>query len=150
GRDEIIGLGMGAFAAVAAGSVNEPRLVILEHAPAGHEEEAPLVVVGKGITFDSGGICIKPAAGMWEMKGDMGGAAAVLGLFEALGQLDVPRRVIGLMACAENMPDARAVRPGDVVTTLAGKTVEIVNTDAEGRLVLCDALAYAQQRWTPS
>lgn len=150
GRDEIIGLGMGAFAAVAAGSANEPRLVILEHAPAGHEEEAPLVVVGKGITFDSGGICIKPAAGMWEMKGDMGGAAAVLGLFEALGQLDVPRRVIGLMACAENMPDARAVRPGDVVTTLAGKTVEIVNTDAEGRLVLCDALAYAQQRWTPS
>lgn len=150
GRKEIIELGMGAFAAVAAGSVNEPRLVILEHAPAGHEEEAPLVVVGKGITFDSGGICIKPAAGMWEMKGDMGGAAAVLGLFEALGQLDVQRRVIGLMACAENMPDAHSVRPGDVVTTLAGKTVEIVNTDAEGRLVLCDALAYAQKRWTPS
>ena len=150
GREEIVGLGMGAFAAVASGSVNDPRLVILEHAPKGHETEAPLVVVGKGITFDSGGICIKPSAGMWEMKGDMGGAAAVLGLFEALGQLEVPRRVIGLMACAENMPDAHAVRPGDVVTTLAGKTVEIVNTDAEGRLVLCDALAYAQQRWTPS
>lgn len=107
-------------------------------------------MVGKGITFDSGGISIKPAAGMWEMKGDMGGAAAVMGLFEALGQLETPRRVIGLMACAENMPDARATRPGDVVKTLSGKTVEIVNTDAEGRLVLCDALTYAQQRWNPS
>ncbi len=149
-QDVIIKLGMGAFAAVAAGSVNEPRLIILEHSPAGHEHEIPLVVVGKGITFDSGGICIKPAAGMWEMKGDMGGAAAVLGLFEALGQLSVPRRVIGLMACAENMPGARAVRPGDVVTTYAGKRVEIVNTDAEGRLILCDTLAYAQQRWTPA
>ena len=149
-RADIERLGMGAFAAVAAGSVNDPRLVILEHAPAGHADEAPLVVVGKGITFDSGGISIKPAAGMWEMKGDMGGAAAVMGLFEALGQLETPRRVIGLLACAENMPDARATRPGDVVTTLSGKTVEIVNTDAEGRLVLCDALTYAQQRWNPS
>ena len=150
GREELEGLGMGAFTSVAAGSANPPRLVILEYAPEGHEEEAPLVVVGKGITFDSGGICLKPAAGMWEMKGDMGGAAAVLGLFEALGRLALPRRVIGLMACAENMPDAHATRPGDVVTTLAGKTVEIVNTDAEGRLVLCDALTFAQQRWTPS
>lgn len=149
-RDDIESLGMGALAAVGAGSVNDPRLIILEHAPAGHADEAPLVVVGKGITFDSGGISIKPAAGMWEMKGDMGGAAAVMGLFEALGQLETPRRVIGLMACAENMPDARATRPGDVVKTLSGKTVEIVNTDAEGRLVLCDALTYAQQRWNPS
>ncbi|MEG2139676.1 MAG: leucyl aminopeptidase [Bilophila sp.] len=148
-RADIEGLGMGAFAAVAAGSINDPRLIVLEHAPAGHAEDAPLVVVGKGITFDSGGISLKPAAGMWEMKSDMGGAAAVLGLFEALGQLETPRRVIGLLACAENMPDARATRPGDVVTTLSGKTVEIVNTDAEGRLVLCDTLTYALQRWTP-
>ena len=86
-REDIVSLGMGAFAAVAAGSANDPRLIILEHAPAGHADEAPLIVVGKGITFDSGGISIKPAAGMWEMKGDMGGAAAVMGLFEALGQL---------------------------------------------------------------
>ena len=120
-REDIVSLGMGAFAAVAAGSANDPRLIILEHAPAGHADEAPLIVVGKGITFDSGGISIKPAAGMWEMKGDMGGAAAVMGLFEALGQLETPRRVIGLMACAENMPDARATRPGDVVKTLSGK-----------------------------
>lgn len=141
--------GLSAFAAVAAGSVNEPCLVILEHAPAEHAEDNPLIVVGKGITFDSGGISLKPSAGMWEMKSDMSGAAAVLGFFEALGQLEIPRRVIGLLACAENMPDARATRPGDVVTTLSGKTVEIVNTDAEGRLVLCDALTYAQKRWKP-
>lgn len=148
-RADIVNMGMGAFASVAAGSINEPRLIVLEHAPAGHADDAPLVVIGKGITFDSGGISLKPASGMWEMKGDMGGAAAVMGLFEALGQLETPRRVIGLLACAENMPDARATRPGDVVTTLSGKTVEIVNTDAEGRLVLCDALTYALGRWTP-
>lgn len=156
--DALRQLGMGAFVAVGAGAAGDPAaprarhapcLGILEYAPAGHESEAPLVVVGKGITFDSGGISLKPAAGMWEMKGDMGGAAAVLGLFEALPRLGVQRRVIGLLACAENMPDACATRPGDVVTTLSGKTVEIVNTDAEGRLVLCDALTYAQQRWAP-
>lgn len=163
-RSEVLGMdalareGMGAFVSVGAGAAcdpaaphrrHEPCLVILEHAPAGHEQEAPLVVVGKGITFDSGGLSLKPPAGMWEMKGDMGGAAAVLGLFEALGRLAVSRRVIGLLACAENMPGAYATRPGDVVTTLSGKTVEIVNTDAEGRLVLCDSLTYAQRRWAP-
>ena len=146
----LAGEGMGALLAVGQGSARPPRLVVLEHAPEGHEKDKPLILVGKGITFDSGGISIKPAAGMWEMKGDMGGAAAVMGLFEALGQLETPRRVIGLMACAENMPDARATRPGDVVKTLSGKTVEIVNTDAEGRLVLCDALTYAQRHWNPS
>ena len=129
-REDIVSLGMGAFAAVAAGSANDPRLIILEHAPAGHADEAPLIVVGKGITFDSGGISIKPAAGMWEMKGDMGGAAAVMGLFEALGQLETPRRVIGLMACAENMPDARATRPGDVVKTLSGNVAGLFCQDA--------------------
>lgn len=156
GMDDLQELGMGAFVAVGAGAAGDPRrarhapcLSILEYAPAGHEAEAPLVVVGKGITFDSGGISLKPAAGMWEMKGDMGGAAAVLGLFEALPRLGVQRRVVGLLACAENMPGACASRPGDVVKTLSGKTVEIVNTDAEGRLVLCDALTYAQKRWSP-
>lgn len=142
--------GMGAFRAVAAGSAAEAQLIVLEHAPEGHEEENPLVVVGKGLTFDSGGISLKPAAGMEAMKGDMSGAAAVLGLFDALGALGVPRRVVGILPCTENMPGGRACRPGDVVTTLSGRTVEIVNTDAEGRLVLCDALTYAQQRWTPS
>lgn len=153
GMDDLQELGMGAFVAVGAGAAGNPRhapcLSILEYAPAGHENEAPLVVVGKGITFDSGGISLKPSAGMWEMKGDMGGAAAVLGLFEALPRLGVQRRVVGLLACAENMPGAFASRPGDVVKTLSGKTVEIVNTDAEGRLVLCDALTYAQKRWSP-
>ncbi len=141
---------MGALRAVAAGSLNEARLVILEHAPEGHRNEAPLIVVGKGLTFDSGGISLKPAAGMDAMKGDMCGAAAVIGLFDALAALCVPRRVIGILACAENMPDSRSMRPGDVVVTLSGKTVEIINTDAEGRLVLCDALTYAQRRWKPS
>ena len=140
-REDIVSLGMGAFAAVAAGSANDPRLIILEHAPAGHADEAPLIVVGKGITFDSGGISIKPAAGMWEMKGDMGGAAAVMGLFEALGQLETPRRVIGLMACAENMPDARATRPGDVVKTLSGKTVEIATLTGACVVALGDDVA---------
>ena len=148
-RDGIESLGMGALLAVGAGSENEPRFIVMEHAPKGHEHDKPLVVVGKGITFDSGGISLKPAANMHEMKGDMSGAAAVLGLFEVLGLLDVPRRVVGLLACAENMPDGRATRPGDVVLTLAGKTVEITNTDAEGRLVLCDALTYAQRHWQP-
>lgn len=156
--EELERLGMGAFVAVGAGSAGNPdcpnsrhapRLIVLEYAPAGQESEAPVLVVGKGITFDSGGISLKPSAGMWEMKGDMGGAAAVLGLFEALGRLRPERRVVGLLACAENMPGAYATRPGDIVTTLSGKTVEIVNTDAEGRLVLCDALTYAQQRWSP-
>ena len=102
-----------------------------------------------GITFDTGGISLKPPAKMHEMKGDMAGAAAVLGLFEALGRSDVPRRVVGIMPCAENMPDGRATRPGDIVTTLSGKTVEILNTDAEGRLVLCDALTWAQREYAP-
>ena len=146
---EVEKMGMGSFLAVARGSVNPPRLIVLRY-QGDPENDSTVALVGKGITFDSGGISIKPAAGMWEMKGDMGGAAAVMGLFEALGQLETPRRVIGLMACAENMPDARATRPGDVVKTLSGKTVEIVNTDAEGRLVLCDALTYAQRRWNPS
>jgi len=144
--------GMGAHVAVGQGSSNPPCLITLEYAPKGHEKDKPLVIVGKGITFDSGGISIKPSAGMHEMKGDMGGAAVVLALFTALRDLEkaglcLGRRVIGLLACAENMPSASAIRPGDIVKTLSGKTVEIVNTDAEGRLVLCDALTYAQEKW---
>lgn len=149
-------LGMRAFTSVGAGAScnsalprHEPRLIILEYAPAGTSEEKPLIVVGKGICFDSGGLCLKPSARMWEMKSDMSGAAAVLALFGALPMVHCSRHVIGLLACAENIPGAYATRPGDIVTTYCGKTVEIVNTDAEGRLVLCDTLSYAQKRWNP-
>ncbi len=151
GPGELRILGMGAFLAVAAGSRQEPRLIVLEYAPKGMEGADPLVLVGKGVTFDSGGISLKPAADMHRMKGDMAGAAAVLGVFEAIGKApgQCPGRVVGIMPCAENMPDGNATRPGDIVATMAGKTVEITNTDAEGRLILCDALSYAQKEWKP-
>ncbi len=145
-------IGMGAFAAVAQGSDQPARFIILEHCPAGKEADDPIIFVGKGITFDSGGISLKPAADMHKMKSDLGGAAAVLGFFEALGRMPDAQslpRVIGLVAATENMPSGKATRPGDVVTSLSGKTVEILNTDAEGRLLLCDALTYAQQEWKP-
>lgn len=151
--DAIRARGMGALLAVARGAAADPRFIILEHCPKGKEQDKPVVIVGKGITFDSGGISLKPAAKMWEMKSDMGGAAAVLGLFAAMGAMpgaDELPRVIGLVPATENMPGGNATRPGDVVTTLSGKTVEIKNTDAEGRLVLCDALTYAQREWTPA
>lgn len=141
---------MGALLAVGQGSARPPRLVVLEHAPEGHEQDKPLILVGKGITFDSGGISLKPAANMQQMKCDMTGAADVLAAIAALAEEDAPRRVVGLLACAENMPDGKATRPGDVVRAAGGDTVEITNTDAEGRLVLCDALAYAQKQWTPA
>lgn len=152
GPEEIRAMDMGALWAVARGAKEEPRFIILEHCPKGKENDDPIILVGKGITFDTGGISLKPSAKMHEMKGDMGGAAAVLGFFEALGHMedagDLPR-VIGLVPSAENMPGGNATRPGDVITTLSGKTVEIQNTDAEGRLILCDALAYAQKNWQP-
>jgi leucyl aminopeptidase len=135
--------GMGILLAVSEGSANPAQFIILEHAPAGHAEEAPLVFVGKGVTFDTGGISLKRSGGMWQMKDDMGGAAAVIGALEAIGRLNVPRRVIGVAPCVENMPDGKAFRPGDIVTGMTGKTAEIISTDAEGRLVLADALAYA-------
>lgn len=151
--DAIREKGMGALWAVARGAAVDPRFIILEHCPKGKEGDKPVVIAGKGVTFDSGGISLKPAAKMWEMKSDMGGAAAVLGLFAAIGETpdadDLPR-LIGLIPATENMPGGNATRPGDVVTTLSGKTVEIMNTDAEGRLAVCDALAYAQQEWTPA
>ncbi|MDE0199995.1 MAG: leucyl aminopeptidase, partial [Caldilineaceae bacterium] len=134
--------GMGILLAVSQGSVNPAQFVILEHAPAG-SSEAPLIFAGKGITFDTGGISLKRTGGMWAMKDDMGGAAAVIGAMEAIGRLGVPRRVIGIAPCVENMPDGEAFRPGDIVTGMTGKTAEIISTDAEGRLILADALAYA-------
>jgi len=136
--------GAGAFLAVSQGSEQPPRLVVLNYQGAG-QGSAPFVLVGKGITFDTGGISIKPAANMDEMKYDMCGAASVLGVLKAVQALQLPINVVGLLACAENMPSGKATRPGDIVRSMSGQTVEILNTDAEGRLVLCDALTYAQR-----
>jgi len=144
GPKEVAKLGMGAFRAVAQGSEQELRFIVLRYGGAG-KEDAPVVLVGKGITFDTGGISIKPAAEMDEMKFDMGGGASVLGVFRALAELQPAVNVVGLIPACENMPDGRAVKPGDVVTSMSGQTVEILNTDAEGRLVLCDALTYAER-----
>jgi leucyl aminopeptidase len=137
---------MGALLCVAQGSAEEPRFIALEYKGA---PGAPIVLVGKGVTFDTGGISIKPAQNMEDMKFDMSGAAAVLGTFEALGRLRPKVRVVGLIPSTENMPSGTAVRPGDVVTSQFGKTIEIINTDAEGRLILCDALSYAR-RYQPA
>jgi leucyl aminopeptidase len=144
GPKEIAKLGMGSFMAVAQGSEQPARFIVLTHRGAG-AGDAPLVLVGKGITFDSGGISIKPSQDMDEMKFDMGGAASVLGTFRALGELKPALNVIGLIPTCENMPDGRSVKPGDIVTSLSGQTIEILNTDAEGRLILCDALTYAER-----
>ncbi|QEY61479.1 leucyl aminopeptidase [Metapseudomonas lalkuanensis] len=137
-------LGAGAFLAVAQGSEQPPRMIVLNY-QGGKKDEKPFALVGKGITFDTGGISIKPAAGMDEMKYDMCGAASVLGTFRAVLELQLPINLVGLLACAENMPSGGATRPGDIVTTMSGQTVEILNTDAEGRLVLCDTLTYAER-----
>ena len=142
GPAEVARLGMGAFLAVARGSEEPLRFIELRYSGAARDQ-APVVLVGKGITFDTGGISIKPAAEMDEMKFDMCGAASVLGTFRALGELQPAINVVGLIPACENMPDGRAVKPGDVVTSMSGQTIEILNTDAEGRLVLCDALTYA-------
>jgi leucyl aminopeptidase len=142
GEDAMGQLGMNILLAVSRGSANEAQLIVLEHAPAGTENDPPLVFVGKGITFDTGGISIKPSERMEEMKHDMSGAAAVVGALEAIGRLGLPRRVIGVAACVENMPDGNAFRPGDILTGMTGKTCEILSTDAEGRLILADALGY--------
>ena len=137
-------LGMGAFLAVAQGSEQPPRLIVAQY-QGGKKNDQPYVLVGKGITFDTGGISIKPSAGMDEMKYDMCGAASVFGTLRAVLELQLPINVVCLMACAENMPSGKATRPGDIVETMSGQTVEILNTDAEGRLVLCDALTYAER-----
>jgi leucyl aminopeptidase len=144
GPKEVAKLGMGSFLAVAQGSHEPLRFMILRYEGAA-KAAAPVVLVGKGITFDTGGISIKPAAEMDEMKYDMCGAASVLGTFRALAELKPVINVIGLIPSCENMPDGRAIKPGDVVTSMSGQTIEILNTDAEGRLVLCDALTYAER-----
>jgi leucyl aminopeptidase len=145
-RAAIVKEGMGALLAIAQGSAEEPRFIALEYDGAPGK---PVVLVGKGVTFDTGGISIKPAPNMEDMKFDMSGAAAVLGTFEALGRIRPKARVIGLIPSAENMPSGTAVKPGDVVTSHLGKTIEVINTDAEGRLLLADALSYAR-RYEPA
>jgi leucyl aminopeptidase len=140
-------LGMGALLSVSAGS-DQPAKLIIMHYKGGKTSQKPYVLVGKGITFDTGGISLKPGAKMDEMKYDMGGAASVFGTMEAIVEMQLPLNVVGIVAAAENMPSGRATKPGDVVTSMSGKTVEILNTDAEGRLVLCDALTYAE-RYSP-
>ncbi len=137
-------LGMGSFMAVAQGSEEPLKFIVLQYQGAA-KTEAPVVLVGKGITFDTGGISIKPAPEMDEMKFDMSGAASVLGTFKALGELKPRVNVVGLIPACENMPSGTAIKPGDVVKSMSGQTIEILNTDAEGRLILCDALTYAER-----
>ncbi|MFA5488741.1 MAG: leucyl aminopeptidase [Candidimonas sp.] len=150
-QKQIAALKMGSFLSVARGSYEPPAFIVLKHTPSAsrsggvRSKKAPIVLVGKGITFDAGGISLKPAANMDEMKYDMCGAASVLGTMRAVAQLDLDREVIGLVASCENLPSGRANKPGDVVTSMSGQTIEILNTDAEGRLVLCDALTYAER-----
>ncbi|KPJ92900.1 MAG: aminopeptidase, partial [Gammaproteobacteria bacterium SG8_11] len=140
-------LKMGALLAVAKGSVEPPKLIIMEYTAASKKQK-PIVFIGKGITFDSGGISIKPADAMDEMKYDMCGAAAVLGVMTACAELKLPINVVGIIPTCENKPDGNATNPGDIVTSMSGQTIEILNTDAEGRLILCDALTYCD-RYNP-
>lgn len=146
-RKDMQALGMGAFLAISQGSPEPPKLIEIQYTGAGNA--APIVLVGKGVTFDSGGISLKPPAGMHEMKYDMAGAASVLGAVKACALMKLPINLIGLLACTENMPGGKATKPGDVVTSMLGKTIEITNTDAEGRMVLADTLTYAE-RFKPS
>ena len=144
GPREVAKLGMGSFMSVAQGSAEPLRFIVLKY-QGGAKSEAPTVLVGKGITFDTGGISLKPPGEMDEMKFDMGGAASVLGIFKSLSIIKPKINVVGLIPACENMPDGQAVKPGDVVTSMSGQTIEILNTDAEGRLILCDALTYAER-----
>ena len=144
GLKKIQSLKMNSFLSVARGSNEPPKFIILRH-EGGKKKEAPVVLVGKGITFDSGGISIKPGASMDEMKFDMCGAASVLGALVAAGEMKLRQNVIGVIPACENMPSGNANRPGDIVTSMSGQTIEILNTDAEGRLILCDALTYVER-----
>ncbi len=146
---EMADLGMGSLLGVAQGSARPARLLVLEWL-GGNAGEAPVAFVGKGVTFDTGGISIKPAAGMEDMKWDMGGAGAVAGTMLALALRKAKANVVGVCGLVENMPDGNAQRPGDVVTSLSGQTIEVINTDAEGRLVLCDALTWVQREYKPA
>jgi leucyl aminopeptidase len=146
-RKDMEKLGMGSFLSVARASHQPPKLIVLKYE--GKKGAKRLALVGKGITFDTGGISLKPAGEMDEMKFDMSGAGSVLGALRALAGMKAPVNVVGVIPACENMPGGAATKPGDVVTTLSGQTVEILNTDAEGRLILCDALSYAEQRFKP-
>jgi leucyl aminopeptidase len=148
GRDEMAKLGMGAIIGVAQGSVREGKLLVLKW-NGGNAGDAPVAFIGKGVTFDTGGISIKPAQNMEAMKWDMGGAGAVVGAMKALAGRQAKANVVGVCGLVENMPDGNAQRPGDVVTTMSGQTVEVINTDAEGRLVLCDAMTWTQKNFKP-
>jgi leucyl aminopeptidase len=148
GEKKMATLGMGSLLSVGKGSAEESKLIVIEYQGAAKSKK-PVVLVGKGITFDTGGISIKPGSGMDEMKFDMCGAASVLGTMRAIAEIAPKINVIAVVAAAENMPSDRASKPGDIVTSMSGKTIEILNTDAEGRLVLCDALTYAE-RFKPS
>jgi len=141
-RKDMEKLGMGALLSVAQGSAQPPKLITVQYRGAGRKD-APIALVGKGITFDTGGISLKPSAEMDEMKFDMSGAASVLGTIKAIAEMRAPVNVVGIIPTTENMPGGRATKPGDIVTTMSGQTVEVLNTDAEGRLILCDALTYA-------
>lgn len=143
-RKQLEALKMGSFLSVAKGSDEAPKFIVLKHM-GGKKNEAPVVLVGKGITFDTGGISLKPGPAMDEMKYDMCGAGSVLGTFRAIGEMNLKLNVIGIVAACENMPSGRATKPGDIVTSMSGQTIEILNTDAEGRLILCDALTYAER-----
>ena len=147
-EEDMMKLGMGALLGVGQGSESPSKLVVMQWR--GGADEAPLALVGKGVVFDTGGISIKPAAGMEEMTMDMGGAGVVAGVMRTLALRKAKANVVGLVGIVENMPDGRAQRPGDVVKTMKGETVEVINTDAEGRLVLADVLWYAQERFAPS
>jgi leucyl aminopeptidase len=141
---EIKKLGMGSFLGVSQGSRQPPKLIVLQHKK-GKKSQKPVALVGKGITFDTGGISLKPGADMDEMKYDMCGAASVLGTFKAIAEMGLPLNVVGVIPTCENMPDGDAIRPGDILTSMSGQTIEVLNTDAEGRLILCDALTYVEQ-----
>src|SRR6266403_4078128 len=144
-------LGMNALLGVAQGSARPPRVVVMEWRGAGGDDgpRQPLAFVGKGVTFDTGGISIKPAAGMGDMKWDMTGSAVVIGLMRLLAARNAPVNAVGVVGLVENMPSGTAQRPGDIVTSMSGQTIEVLNTDAEGRLVLADALWYCQDRFKP-
>jgi leucyl aminopeptidase len=148
GEKELTKLNMNAYLAVGRGSQNESIMTVIEYKGAKEKNAQPYVLVGKGLTFDSGGISIKPSASMDEMKYDMCGAATVYGVMKAVAELELPINVVGIMAGCENMPNGNAYRPGDILTTMSGITVEVINTDAEGRLVLCDVLTYVE-RYNP-
>jgi leucyl aminopeptidase len=147
-RKQLQALKMGSFLSVTAGSDEPPKFIVLKHM-GGKAKDAPVVLVGKGITFDSGGISLKPGASMDEMKYDMCGAASVLGTFRAIAEMKLKLNVIGVIPSCENMPNGHATKPGDIVTSMSGQTIEVLNTDAEGRLILCDALTYAE-RFNPA